>query len=102
MDESYPTATVDGFTVGMYVSYGDCGDGWVKAPDGSVCSLIWETGMPEYFKVAIEPDPSGRWGTYAVQLPMPLTTDDEAAAYLRALLPQLRARWSRWRRSDHS
>jgi hypothetical protein len=28
-----------------------------------------------------------------------MTTDEEAAAYLRALLPQLRARWEQWKLS---
>ena len=52
------------------MSYDDCGDAWVKAPDGAVAGLIWETGEPAYFKVAIEPN-GARWGTYAVQLPLP-------------------------------
>lgn len=100
-DESeYPRAEVDGFTLGMFVSYEDCGDAWVQAPDGSTATLIWETGDPAYFTEKIPPDPAdepdGRWGTYAVQLDLPLTTNDEAAAYLRALLPQLVARWRSW------
>lgn len=68
-DVRYPTAVVDGFELGMFVSYNDCGDAWVNAPDAT------------------------RWGTYAVQLPMPLTNDGEAARYLAALLPELRPRW---------
>ena len=92
---NYPRAVVDGFEFGMFVSYDDCGDAWVKAPDGSVGTLIWETGEPAYFKVSIEPN-EARWGTYAVQLPLPLKSDDDAAAYLEALLPELRGRWQRW------
>jgi site-specific recombinase XerD len=84
----YPEATVDGSTIGMFVSYGDCGDAWVKAPDGGIATLIWETGEPAYFRESIPPDPAGRWGTYAVQVDLPMTTDDEAAGYLRALLPE--------------
>lgn len=98
----YPEATVDGFTIGMFVSYDDCGDAWVEAPDGGIATLIWETGEPPYFDEYIAPDPSGRWGTYQVQLPLPLTTDEEAAAYLRALLPDLLPRWRAWAESrDH-
>ncbi|MEV6417392.1 hypothetical protein [Kribbella sp. NPDC051718] len=98
MDEyGYPEAAADGFTMGMYVSYDDCGDAWVTAPDKSVGTLVWETGSPSYFKELIAPDPNGRWGTYAVQLPLPLTTDAEAEAYLRALLPDLRPRWQSWK-----
>ena len=81
----------------MFVSYEDCGDAWVRAPDGSVATLIWETGEPAYFAVSIEPDEL-RWGTYAVQLPLGLTTDVEASAYLGELLPELRPRWQEWKR----
>ncbi len=99
MDEHrYPQAEADGFTLRMYVSYDDCGDAWVRAPDGGIAGLIWETGHPPYFKEAIPADPDGRWGTFAVQLPLPLTTDAEAAEYLRALLPELRPRWEEWLR----
>lgn len=96
-EPDYPTATVDGFTIGMFVSYGDCGDAWVSAPDGGTAGLIWETGEREYFKVSIPPDPAGRWGTFAAQLALPLTSDDEAAAYLAALLPSLTPFWHEWR-----
>jgi hypothetical protein len=92
----YPSARVEGFELGMYVSYGDCGDAWVSAPDGSIATLIWETGEPAYVKVSIVPS-FDRWGTFAVQLPLPLTTDQEAAAYLGALLPDLRPRWEAWK-----
>ena len=44
VDVDYPSATVDGFELGMFVPYDDCGDAWVKAPDRSVATLIWETG----------------------------------------------------------
>jgi hypothetical protein len=59
-EHGYPEASVDGFTIGMIVSYGDCGDAWVKAPDGGVGTLIWQTGEPSYFQESIEPDPNGR------------------------------------------
>lgn len=91
-DVRYSTAVVDGFELGMFVSYDDCGDAWVRAPDGRIAGLIWETGEQPYFRVVLEPD-ADRWGTYAVQLPMPLTNDVEAARYLAALLPELRPRW---------
>lgn len=45
-----------------------CGDAYVRAPDGEIAGLVWETGNPEYFREIIAPDPAGRWGTYAVQL----------------------------------
>lgn len=96
MTAEYPEATVDGFTIGMFVSYDDCGDAWVEAPDRGIATLIWETGEPAYFQEYFAPDPAGRWGTYQVQLPLPLTTDEEAAAYLATLLPDLIPRWQAW------
>lgn len=98
-ETGYPGATVDGFTLGMFVSYGDCGDAWVKAPDGGIAGLIWETGEPAYFEVSIPAHPEARWGTFAVQLPLPLITDEDAAHYLMALLPQLIPHWQAWRQS---
>ena len=95
--DGYPEAVVDGFTLGMFGSYGDCGDAWVRAPDGGIGTLIWETGSPPYFQEAIPAEPDGRWGTFAVQLPLPLTTDAEAAAYLMEILPELRSHWEAWK-----
>ena len=95
----YPDAEVDGFLLGMFASHGDCGDAWVRAPDGSVGTLIWETGEPEDIRIRKPPDPNGRWGTYSVRLPLPLTTNDEAAYFLRALLPRLRICWEEWKQS---
>lgn len=97
-----PHATVDGFEMGMFVSYDDCGDAWVRSPDGGIGGLIWETGEPAYFQVSIPADPDGRWGTFAVQQPLPLTTDAEAEAYLRALLPSLIPHWQAWVESRRS
>ena len=96
-DVTYPTAEVQGFRIGMFVSYDTCGDAWVGAPDGSVGTLIWETGDPVVFEETIAPDPEGRWGTYWVQQPLPMSTDAEAAIYLEALLPELRHRWEMWK-----
>jgi hypothetical protein len=64
----------------------------VRAPDGEIAGLIWETGSPEYFRVATQPD-RGRWGTFAVQLDLPMTANSEAEAFLRALLPKLIPYW---------
>jgi hypothetical protein len=40
-DAKYPEAEVDGFTIGMFVSYGEVGDAWVRTPDGGIAGLIW-------------------------------------------------------------
>lgn len=95
-DHGYPGATVDGFTMGMFVSYADCGDAWVQAPDGRLGTLIWETGSPSYFEEKIAPDPNDRWGTYAVQLPLPLTNNDEVPESSPA---GVRCRWQSWKAS---
>lgn len=91
----YPSARVDGFELEMFVASDERGDALVRAPDGSIGTLIWQTGEPSYFKVTIDSNES-RWGTFTVQLPLPMTNDDEAAAYLAALLPDLRPRWKAW------
>jgi hypothetical protein len=49
-EHGYPQAGVGGFRMEMFVSYGDCGDAWVRAPDGSIGTLIWETGDPSTFE----------------------------------------------------
>jgi hypothetical protein len=96
-DVTYPTAEIEGFRIGMFVSYSDLGDAWVVAPDGGIGTLIWETGEPSWFEETIPPHPNGRWGTYAVRRPLPMTTDAEAATYLAAILPELRQRWEAWK-----
>ena|SRR5664279_5209331 len=93
MASDYPSAIVDGFELGMFVSFDVCGDAWVQAPDGRVAGLVWETAPEAYFTTLRQPDES-RWGTYAVALSLPLTSDEEAEAYLRVLLPELQERWS--------
>ena len=95
MEVDYPPASVGGFELGMFVAEDERGDAWVKAPDGSIATLIWQTGQEAYFEVTIEPN-DRRWGTYTVQLPLPMTNDDEAVSYLAALLPDLRPRWQKW------
>jgi hypothetical protein len=93
----YPEAEVDGFLFVMFVTYGTYGDALVRGPDGGIGTLVWSTGEPFEFKVLVEAGSDSRWGSYAVRVPLPLTTDAEAAEYLRALLPELRPRWETWR-----
>ncbi|MBV8463181.1 MAG: hypothetical protein JO368_07795 [Acidimicrobiales bacterium] len=93
----YPEAEVEGFLFVMFVSYGTHGEALVRGPDGGIATLIWSTGEPREFRVLAEPGTETRWGSYSVQLPLPLASDGEAAAYLGALLPELRPRWQQWR-----
>jgi hypothetical protein len=72
------------------------GDAYVVAPDGSRAGLVWRSGCAPYFEEVLAPD-EGRWGVWAVGLPLPMTTVGEARSYLAALLPQLRDQWESWR-----
>jgi hypothetical protein len=92
----YPEAEVDGFLFVTFESFGTHGDALVRGPDGGVGTVVWETGEPFRFEVLVPPGTDKRWGTYSVQVPLPLTTDREAAEYLRALLPELRRWWDSW------
>ena len=93
----YPTAEVQSFRLGLFVSYDDCGDAWVEAPDGSVGTLIPETVEPVQFEQTIAPTRRVAGVAHSVRLPLPLTTDVGAARYLEALLPELPARWEQWK-----
>jgi hypothetical protein len=93
---------VDGFRLGMITDFiarpDDYGDAFVVAPDGSRCGLIWESEVEEpYFAESSGPE-EGRWGVWSVGLRLPLTSTEEARAYLAALLAELRPRWEAWRR----
>jgi hypothetical protein len=58
-DLSYPHAVVDGFELGVYVGYGDGGDAWVGAADGSFCCLIWAPGSSPTSGLASRPGRAG-------------------------------------------
>ena len=93
-------AEVDGFRLGMITDWlsepAMAGDAYVVAPDGSRAGLVWESGCAAYFRPVLAPE-QGRWGVWAVGLPLPMTTVEEARSYLAALVPQLRLCWQSWR-----
>lgn len=93
----------DGWVLGMISAYGDAevhyGDGYVVAPDGSRCGLVWECCGDEAFSVVIEAQP-GRWGVYFVSRPMPLHGSGDAQAFLDSLLPRLEPFWRAWKSSN--
>jgi len=68
------------------------GDAFVVAPDGSRAGLVWQSRCAAYFREIVAPQ-EGRWGVWAVGLPLSMTTVEEARSYLAALLPQLRPQW---------
>jgi hypothetical protein len=92
-------AEADGFRLGMITDFlaepATQGDAYVMAPDGSRAGLVWESGCTPYFTEVLAPEP-GRWGVWAVGLPLPMTTVEEARCYLAALLPQLKQQWESW------
>ena len=93
-------AEADGFRLGMITDFlseaAVDGDAYVIAPDGSRAGLVWESGCAAYFRQVLAPE-EGRWGVWAVGLPLLMTTVEEARRYLAALVPQLRLRWQSWR-----
>lgn len=95
----YPEAEVDGFLLVMFVSYETHGEALVRGPDGGLATLVWSSGGPYELRALTDSWTDTRWGSFAATVPLPLTTDAEAAEYLRALLPDLRPRWEAWRRA---
>lgn len=89
----------DGWVLGMISAYGDAevhyGDGYVVAPDGSRCGLVWECCEDEAFSVVIEAE-SGRWGVYFVALPQSLHGPADTRSFLEAVRPRLEPLWRAW------
>jgi hypothetical protein len=96
---------VDGFQLGMitdFLSAPDTyGDGYVIAPDGSRAGLVWEAEVDHPYVIETLAPDARRWGVWSVGLPLPLTTREEAQAYLAALIPLLRPRWEAWKAREH-
>ncbi len=93
----YPEAEVDGFLFVMFVSYGTHGEALLRGPDGGIGTLIWSSGGPYEFRVLAESESATRFGSYSARVDLPLTSDGEAAEFLRAVLPDVRPRWEIWR-----
>ncbi len=95
---------VDGFGLGMItnflVSSGTVGDAFVIAPDGSRAGLVWESETEHRYFEEVSPPEEGRWGVWAVGLPQPLNTVEDAQTYLEQLIPDLRREWENWRDSN--
>lgn len=92
---------VEGFRLGMISDWeteGDAtnGDAFVVAPDGSRAGLAWDIGERAQVEAISPPEPN-RWGVWAVTLPGPMRTRDDARRNLAAVLPLLRPHWDDWR-----
>lgn len=90
-------AEVDGWQLGMITGFAAgpnaTGDGYVVAPDGRRAGLVWESETSEaYIEEVLAPE-EGRWGVWAIGLPVPLCSEADAGAYLAAAIPFLRPKW---------
>ncbi len=74
-------AQAGGFRLGMITDFlsepAAEGDAYVIAPDGSRAGLVWQSGCDPYFEEVLPPGET-RWGVWAVGLPLPMTTAQEA------------------------
>jgi hypothetical protein len=90
----------EGFTLGKITDFEaeacECVDGFVVAPDGSRCGLIWEVWSKDYFETVIAPE-ENRWGVWGVSFPHPMDSRENARRNLEHILPRLKLEWDRWR-----
>lgn len=99
MTRGLPIGSCDGFELIVTTSEGNNGEARVCAPDGSMAYLIWVAESQWEFRRVVEPRPT-RWGTFAAHAPLSMTTDEEASAFLAAVLPELRKWWNAWKRRE--
>lgn len=96
---------VDGFTLGKIsdfeVEHLNSGDGFVVAPDGSRCGLVWEVSAEPYFSQVCQPEPE-RWGVWSVSFPHPMNGRENARRNLEFILPELKTQWKLWREQHRS
>lgn len=93
-------SAIDGWMLGLISDFGGpdahFGDGYVVAPDGNRCGLVWECcSEAASLDIVLLPTPD-RWGVYSALLPGPLHGPDDALAFLTALRPHLEPRWRVW------
>ncbi len=95
-----PESATDGWMLGLISDFGGpdahYGDGYVVAPDGSRCGLVWECCRDaESFDAVLEPAPD-RWGVYTVSVAGPLHGPTDTKSILAALRPHLEPHWRAW------
>jgi hypothetical protein len=93
----------DGFRLGMITDFlsqpSNYGDAFVVAPDDTRAGLVWESEVDSaYFTEVLAPD-EHRWGVWAAGTERSLRSEEDAAAFLQSLLPDLRPRWQVWKDS---
>ncbi|HEY6970371.1 MAG TPA: hypothetical protein VJA94_14275 [Candidatus Angelobacter sp.] len=91
---------VEGFTLGKISDFEaepmDYGDGFVIAPDGGRCGLVWEVNQEPYFQEVCPHEPD-RWGVWGVSFPYTMNSRENARRNLEFILPKLKQEWLRWR-----
>ncbi len=72
------------------------GDGFVVAPDGSYCGLVWWTECPWEFKQIEGPRGERFWGIFEVRFPKPVNSVADLVDNFRAILPALQQSYEHW------
>jgi hypothetical protein len=92
--------SVEGFTFGAITDFEaepcDAGDAFVVAPDGSRAGLVWEVSPIQHIE-EVRSFEQHRWGVWAVSFPFPMVSRANARKNLVAVLPELKARWEKWK-----
>lgn len=75
----------------------DSGDGFVVAPDGSYCGLVWWTRCPWEFEQIGGPRRQKCWGVFEVRFPKPVFSVADLVENFRHILPMLQKSHQKWR-----
>jgi hypothetical protein len=88
----------EGFRLGTITELGPhtYGDAFIIAPDETRAGVVWEVGQSSEVGEVV-PLEDGRWGVWAVQLPLPMSSVEAAQANLETIVPRLRHKWEDWR-----
>ncbi len=70
------------------------GDLFVSAPGGEQAGIAWESGGPEFLRIAEPSD--GRWGVFQVRFPIPVLGPEDLIRNFHAVLPLLRREHAAW------
>src|SRR5262249_52458442 len=77
----------------------DSGDGFVAAPDGSYCGLVWWTECPWEFEQIEGPRREKFWGVFDVGFRRPVFAVGDWVENFGHVLPALRGSYEGWKAS---
>ena len=97
-----PETATDGWVYGAITAFEGAepqteGDGYVVAPDGSRAGIVWATDTSDFYEI-IPPDET-RWGVYGLRFPRPVTSRDDLVFNFRTILPTLKERFAKLRKT---